>query len=95
MHNEVEVIGDCSMTEERQKVIVDWFSQQDHDEDVGALEAATWLRAVFCGEWVVNKTTQDGTFEKHWTYCTCTDDDYWIELAIGDEWYYVLFRIKE
>lgn len=80
------------MTEERQKVIVDWFSRQDHNELIGPLEAETWLKKVFGGIWVVNKTTQEGTFDKHWTYCisSAEEDFYWMELAIGDEWYYVL-----
>mmetsp|Transcript_14964 Transcript_14964/g.27039 ORF Transcript_14964/g.27039 Transcript_14964/m.27039 type:complete len:98 (+) Transcript_14964:105-398(+) len=95
VQNNMEVIRDCSMTEERQKVIVDWFSQQNHNEHSGPLEAATWLKRVFGGSYMGGE--QEGTFDKHWTYTYCIsaeEDCYWMELAIGDEWYYLLFRIK-
>jgi len=92
--NEVGVLGNCSMTNQRQQVIIDWFSRQDHTNDIGTLEAAEWLKGVFGGEWVVNKTTQDGTQGRHWTYSTLVDPDYWIEIAVGEEWYYLMFKIK-
>jgi hypothetical protein len=93
-NNDVSVVGESTMPEERQQVIADWFAQQDHDEEgVGVLEVANWLKGVFGGEWVVSKMTQQGTVNKHWIYCTSVNES-WIELSISDDWFYTLFRIK-
>ena len=92
MVHEVDVIDGGTMTDQRKQIIVDWFAQQIQlPTDT---EVAQWAKGVFGGEWIANKITQEGTFQRHWTHCTCVDTDFWIELGIDRQWYYLLFRIS-
>jgi len=90
MVNEVEVIGDCAMPQERQRVVLDWFHGLNAMPT--DMEVASWAKRVWGGEWVCAKVTQDGTYGRNWVHCTSVDPEYWIELGVDHEWYYTLFK---
>ena len=91
--NKVKVLQSGTMTEERTRVIADWF--RNKRAEPSCIDAAVRLKAVFGGEWCAHMLTQDVPPDRSSTYYSYTDYDYWIELGYNSEWNFLLFRVSD
>ena len=91
--NKVRILQSGTMTEERTKVIADWFSNKRAEPS--CIDAAVWCKAVFGGEWCAHMLTQDVPSDRSSTYYSFTDYDYWIELGYNSEWNFLLFKVSD
>jgi len=87
--HDVEVI-ESTMHEDRQNVVVQYLSQTHLLPSNSAL--AQWAKNVMGGEWVCCYWTQM-TGVEGWVHATAHKEGYWIEVAVNDEWNYVLLRV--
>jgi hypothetical protein len=87
---EIDILDGGTMSSERKQVFYEWFVTQlsPPSEEL----TCHWAKAVFDGEWVAQKITQEGTYQKQYTHCTSVNPEYWMEVDYNREWYYLLFQ---